>query len=53
MRYLRLEQYMQKEILAMPAHIVILKRSLGPYSRAIATPDEYNGMYTPSFLVVY
>jgi hypothetical protein len=32
MRYLRLEQYMQKEILAMPAHIVILKRSLGPYS---------------------
>jgi hypothetical protein len=53
MHYLRLEQYMQKEILAMPAHIVILARSLGPYSRAIATPDEYDGVCTLSFLVVY
>ncbi|KAG2019317.1 hypothetical protein GB937_005231 [Aspergillus fischeri] len=32
----------------MPAHIVILKRSLGPYSRAIATP----GLFHQSRLVV-
>jgi hypothetical protein len=44
---------MQKEILAMSAHIVILKRSLGPHSRAVDTPDEYDGVCTPSSLVVY